>query len=327
MQDNNAQVQSAAKGAGEKLQSFYENNKKLCLAAAAIVGGIATLKTASICYNIVRRARINAYFRTLEEDIVHVFMHHRWSHGPNFFPQCVKIETFLRVARIPYVVHFTDDASLSPNGRLPFVLHNHTVLADGEFILQYLTETFNVSIDNHLNSTEHAQGLMMKRMVETSINYGFNRTIFVDFSKILVNMFSVEFNLQPVVATVLVRNMRTNTINVLNAVGYGDLSQEQYELEFLRDLQSLETFLKKNSTAGANAENGTFLFGEAPTSYDCSLYAWLQVAGEMGPHGPGLSFLTSSKVLRGFINKMNKVAFPDLDSLQCQYETQRFIPA
>lgn len=321
-----ARAQDAAKALGTRAKAFYDQNRKLCLTAAAVVGGYATYRTATLCLSLVRQSRNKSYFRSLEEDIVHLFVHRRWSHGPNFFPQCVKIETFLRVAKIPYVVHFTDDSTLSPNARLPFIVHNAVVVSDGEFIVHYLIEAFAVTVDSHLTPTEHAKGLMMRRMVETSINYGLNRTLFVDHSKIIVNMFSVEFALQPVVAAMIVRGMRSNTIKVLNAVGYGDFSQEQYQLEFLRDLQSLETFIK-SSNSSADDEGGALLFGAEPTSYDCSVFAWLQVAGEMGVHGPGLSFLSESKTLRGFVARMTKAAFPDFDCLQTPYDTQRFIPA
>lgn len=311
------QIKAAAAEAAAKAKTFYGEHKTACNVAIVAVGSYVALKTASLAYSVGRRAYVNQGFAKLEEDIVHLFIHPRWSHGPSFFPHCVKVETFLRLAKIPYVVHFTNDVSISPNNRLPFIVHNGTVLADGEFIIQYLTEQFNVQIDDSLTSQEHAKGLMIRRMVETSINYGLNRTTFVDYPRYMADMFSKEYQLEPVMSNILVRGMRSATIKVLNAVGYGDLSQEQYEMEFLRDIQSLESFL----------QNKPFLFGSSPSSYDCSVYAWMQVAGEMGPNGAALSFLTSSKTLRDYINRMTRLAFPDIDDLQTPYETQKFIPA
>lgn len=308
---------------GEKALTFFEAHRKLCITAVAVLGGLTVIKAVAACYDHVRRARRKAYLHSLEEGVVHVFMHRRWSHGPNFFPQCVKVETFLRLAKIPYVAHFTDDVSISPNGRLPLVVHNKAVLAESDFILPYLTQTFKVTLDDHLSQAQHAEGFMIKRMIESSIHYGLNRTIFVDFPQVLINMFSVEFNLQSIVASVLVHNMRANTIKVLNAVGYGNLSQEQYEREFLHELQSLETLLK---TEHAGDGSGAFLLGPKPTSYDCSLYAWLQVAGEMGPHGPGLSFVATSNVLKEYVSRVSRIAFPDFDSLRTEHDTQRFTP-
>ncbi|EPY34675.1 hypothetical protein STCU_01427 [Strigomonas culicis] len=315
--DRVAQAKEVAAKAAEKSKAFYQAHKKACLAVGSVVGGCVVVKTGGLLYRVARNRSLNATFRALEEDLVHLFVHPRWSHGPNFFPHCVKVEAFLRLAKIPYMVHFTNDTSMSPNGRLPFIVHNGTVLADGEFIIQYLCEQFNVSLDDRLTPQEHARGLMVRRMVETSINYGLNRSTFVDYPKYMADMFSKEYLLPPVMASVLVSGMRKATIRVLNAVGYGDLGQEQYETEFLRDMQSLEAFLAA----------GPFLFGNAPSTYDCSVYAWLQVAGEMGPNGAALSYLTSSKVLRDYINRMTRLAFPDIDDLQAPFETQKFIPA
>lgn len=310
-------VQKAVKDAGEKAKKFYNAHQTACIATGAVVGAVVAAKTGSLIYRVARRAKINAELRALEEDIVHLFIHPRWSHGPNFFPQCVKVETFLRLAKIPYMVHFTNDVSMSPNSRLPFIVHNGTVLADGEFIIQYLCEQYHVSMDDNLTPQEQAKGQMVRRMVETSINYGLNRTTFVDYPRYMADMFSKEYALEPVMSNILVRGMRNATIKVLNAVGYGDLSQDQYEMEFLRDMQSLEAFLQSKP----------FLLGNAPSTYDCSVYAWLQVAGEMGPNGPALSFLTSSKTLRDYINRMTRLSFPDIDDLMTPYETQKFTPA
>ncbi|KPI89198.1 hypothetical protein ABL78_1691 [Leptomonas seymouri] len=310
-------AKAAAESVSKSLRRTYRHHRKACLITAGVLGTYATMKTMWLVHGVWVKASTNRMFRSLEAGVVHLFLHPRWSHGPNLFPHCVKVECFLRLAKIPYVAHFTNDARMSPNGRLPFIVHNSTVLADGEFIIQYLTETLAVTMNSALTAKDHARGLMVRRMVETSINYGLNRTTFVDYPRYMADMFSKEYALEPILSNVLVRGMRNATIRVLNAVGYGTLSQGQYEEEFMRDVQSLETFLQDRD----------FLFGSTPTSYDCSVYAWLQVALEFGPNGNGLTYLYNSAPLRNYVHRMSKLAFPDFSELRTAKETQRFITA
>lgn len=310
-------IKSAAERTSKSVRHTYRRHRTACLVAAGAVGTYATLKTMWLMYGVWAKAKTNKMFRALEVGMVHLFIHPRWSHGPNLFPHCVKVECFLRLAKIPYVAHFTNEVSMSPNGRLPFIVHNGTVLADGEFIIQYLTETLGVTMNNGLSAQDHARGLMVRRMVETSINYGLNRTTFVDYPRYMADMFSKEYALEPIMSSILVRGMRNATIRVLNAVGYSTLSQGQYEGEFMRDVQSLETFLQDKE----------FLFGAQPTTYDCSVYAWLQVALEFGPNGNGLTYLYNSVPLRNYVDRMSKLAFPDFSELRTAKATQRYITA
>lgn len=300
-----------------RAKEFYLQHRRACIAAAAITGSYVAGKTLLLLYRVSNQARANAMFRQLEAGVVHLFIHPRWSHGPNLFSHCVKVECFLRVAGIPYVAHFTNDSSLSPNGRLPFIVLNGTVLGESESIVQFLSEAMRVSIDAHLTPQDHAKGLMVRRMVETSINYGLNRTTFVDYPRYMADMFSKEYALEPIMSSILVRGMRNATLRVLNAVGHGTLSQDQYEVEFLRDLQSLETLLGGQKC----------LFGSTPTTYDCSIYAWLQVAIEFGPNGMALTYLTNSTILRGYVDSMTQIAFPDFNELRTAKEVQFFLTA
>lgn len=308
---------TSVSGLTEKIIGFYRQHRRTCLVAATIAGAVTTARTLALLFHVVHHARVNAFFRSLEPNLVHLFIHRRWSRGPSVLPHCLKVEAFLRLNRIPYMVHFRDNADDSPNRQLPFIVYNGTVVADSQLILQYLTESLYLGhADETLSAAEHAKGRMLRHVVETSLNYGLNRTTLVGSPKYMAHMFSKEYNLSSVKATVLVRNMRRSTMKVLEATGYAALSQEQYEAQFLRDLQGLEVVLQETP----------FLLGDHPTSYDCSAYAWLQIASEIGAHGPAPSFLTTSHPLLQYINRMTQLCFPDVCSLVREGEPQTIIP-
>ncbi|CCW62568.1 unnamed protein product [Phytomonas sp. EM1] len=300
-------------GFAEKANSFYGKNKKACLAVGAVVGSYATVKTVCTFYRAFRRMRARACFRNLEPGIVHLFIYQRWSRGPNFFPQCVKVETFLRLAKIPYIVHLMDDSSLSPDGRLPFIVCDGMPLVGCDFIIQYLTTRFDISMDAHLTPQERSAGKMLQRMVETRIGNGLNRMIFVE-NPLCVKRVLDQSNARPLSAILLARDIRQTVLKDLSLSGYIKLDHRKHEEEFLDAVQSLEVCLRQTP----------FLFGVRPTSFDCSTYAWLQVARELGPHGLALSFIANSDIIVQYIDRMTYEAFRGIDTLQTSSKTQRF---
>ncbi|RNF01760.1 hypothetical protein TraAM80_06846 [Trypanosoma rangeli] len=286
------------------------------VATVSVVGVCLVFKGVTLLFSHRLRARLLVGLNSLEKDMVHLFVHHRWSHGPNLFPQCVKVETFLRLAKIAYTVHFTSDASLSPTSRLPFIVYNGVIVGDAELCIKFLKETFKVTMDDGLTPEDHAIGHITRRMVETSLNYGLQRSILVDRPEVMQQMFVKEYLVDPRPARRLVNTMRRQVAKILNAVGYNTLSKEQYPQEFLCEVQSLETLLSTKP----------FLLGNSPTTYDCTVYGWLHVAREMGPHGLAIRYLVKSKVLNDYIMRMMKLAFPDIRELGTSAESQKFTP-
>ena len=52
---------------------------------------------------------------------------------PNPSPFCMKLEVFLRLAEIPYEVVTWPDPRKAPKGKLPFIEHEGTRIADSHF--------------------------------------------------------------------------------------------------------------------------------------------------------------------------------------------------
>ncbi|EKF39539.1 hypothetical protein MOQ_000230 [Trypanosoma cruzi marinkellei] len=297
-------------------QGIWKKHPRPIMATATVMSGYLVFKGAALMISCHMRKKLLATLKNLEKDTVHLFVHHRWSHGPNFFPHCVKIETFLRLEKIAYTVHFTSDASLSPTGRLPFIVYNGTIVGDSGPCMEYLKETLHLSLDNSLTPEDHAIGHITRRMVETSLNYGLQRSTLVDRPGLMQQMFIKEYLVEPKMARRLVRSMRFKLVKALNTLGYNTLSEDQYPQEFLHEVQSLETLLSTKP----------FLLGNTPTSYDCTVYAWLHVAWEIGPHGPAIKYLRKSNILSEYITRMKNLAFPDINELGTSSESQKFIP-
>jgi glutathione S-transferase len=284
-----------------------------CLLHSKVAKAVAAVAAVTVVYKIVsasKLARARAALKNLEPGVVHIFMYPRWSKGPNISSPCLKLETFLRIAKIPYVAHLSMDANpLSPTERLPFISYNGQLMAESEFIIQFLTEKFNVKIDGALEPEKHAHGLAIRRQVETFAGWGMYRQLWVDNPHVISKIFIEEMGAPRfLVNNIIVPKYRKGAIHMLNTTGHGDLTDPQYISELMRDLRSLELVLSKQS----------FLLTDSyPTSYDCSVFAYLHI---MTVYCASLQtepfkFVQSSSVLQAYVDRMNKLAFPDMAAI------------
>ena len=63
---------------------------------------------------------------------------------PNVSPFCCKLETWMRIARIPYEVVSTPDPRKGPKGKLPFIEDAGVRIADTSLIVDHLVRTRGV---------------------------------------------------------------------------------------------------------------------------------------------------------------------------------------
>jgi hypothetical protein len=60
---------------------------------------------------------------------------------PNLSPFCCKLETWLRIAGIPYEIEITTNPRKGPRGKLPFVDDGGVIVADTTIIIDHLKRT------------------------------------------------------------------------------------------------------------------------------------------------------------------------------------------
>jgi glutathione S-transferase len=70
-----------------------------------------------------------------------------WPKVPNGSPYCMKVENYLRIAKIPYEKKLTVDLKSAPKKRLPYIIHNGNKIADSQVIIPYLQNTFGIKSD------------------------------------------------------------------------------------------------------------------------------------------------------------------------------------
>ncbi|CCD15696.1 unnamed protein product, partial [Trypanosoma congolense IL3000] len=167
------------------LQAAYRDCSLWYAAVASAACGYLAYKCVKLLRIIRGRVTEQMMLDDLQHGVVHLFIHPRWPHGPNYFLHCLKVETFLRLAKVSYIVYLTTNSSLSPNGKLPFIVYDNVKIGGSEAILHYLTNEFHANLDNDLSDEDHAVGRAVTRMVETSLNYGLQRLLLINQPEVL----------------------------------------------------------------------------------------------------------------------------------------------
>ena len=78
---------------------------------------------------------------------------------PNLSPFCLKLETYLRMAKLPYETVNLMDPRKAPKGKLPYI-------EDTRFIIEYLKSHYGDPLDQHLSALQKAQALVLQRLLD-----------------------------------------------------------------------------------------------------------------------------------------------------------------
>ena len=193
--------------------------------------------------------------------ILHVFPA---SWGLNPSPFCLKVETYCRMAGIP----FNSVPALpfrAPRGKLPFMSHEKKCIPDSGQIIAYLQQRYGDPLDQELNAEQRALGHLIRRCCEESLYFVllYHRWIDPDGWKIIKPTFfgTMPFLLRDVVASLARRGVR----RALHDQGYGRHTPEEVLALGEADLWALALMLATRD----------FVVADHPTSYDATLYAFL----------------------------------------------------
>src|SRR5579872_6852327 len=85
---------------------------------------------------------------------------------PNVSPFCMKLEVYLRLAKIPYKVKYVNNPSRGPKGKLPFIKDNDEAMADSGLIIDYLKAKYGDPLDHDLTHAQQGESRALQRLLE-----------------------------------------------------------------------------------------------------------------------------------------------------------------
>jgi len=182
---------------------------------------------------------------------------------PNMSPFCAKLETYLRITKIPYK---TGKFSRGPKGKVPHVELDGKGMGDSQLIIEELERRLaaegKTPLDAGLSPREHGLARVIRRTLEEAYYFvGLYARWKTDAGYPVV---AAEFKkFVPGLAVPLIRRMQTKK---LHAQGTGRHSHDEIMALGAGDLDA----------CGELLGDQPYLLGDQIRTVDCTLYAFLE---------------------------------------------------
>lgn len=184
---------------------------------------------------------------------------------PNASPFCMKLETYLRMAGLPYKNVYEPHPYFAPKRKMPYIVDNGKKIGDSGLIIDYLKRTYGDPLDKDVNETQKAVGHALVKMLEEHFYWCgvYHRWIVPEnFEMVKKEMFGgYPFPFRQMGPRIFRKLARKQ----LYLQGVGRHTREEiYDLGRW-DLLSASRILGKNP----------YFSGEKPTSVDATCYGFL----------------------------------------------------
>jgi glutathione S-transferase len=184
---------------------------------------------------------------------------------PNASPFCLKVETYLKMAALPYEIAPVFNPAKAPKGKLPYIVDNGKTVADSGLILDYLKASYGDKLDGHLGPAERAAALALQRLMEEHLYWCaiYDRWIVDENWAITKRDFFA--GLPRIVFNLVTRVARRGQRRQLYGHGMGRHTREEIYALGVADIAALADWLGDKP----------FFMGAQPSSLDATAYAFL----------------------------------------------------
>lgn len=225
---------------------------------------------------------------------------------PNASPACMKLEGWLRMAKLPHRVALPD-LTRAPKGKLPFIEDEGLLLGDSNLILEHLRARHGVDLDAHLDPVERATSLAFRRMLDENfywvlievrwrnpeawgmVRAGIAATL-PEALPLATRVELVDGQLRPaILAQLHGQGMGRHTAAEIHAIG-------------IADMRAVSDFLG----------DGPYVFGDRPSALDAAVYAYVANMVEPPLANPVKDWILARENLVEHAARMKAELFPEL---------------
>jgi glutathione S-transferase len=214
----------------------------------------------------------------------------------DFSPFGLKVKTYLRMVDLPYVPKMGDPRT-APTKKIPFIDDGGTIVGDSGLIIRYLKTKYGDTLDKDLTAEQHALGHVVRRTLEESAYFVglYARWLedehWPEVQKLLVPL------LPPVVGGILANGpIRGGVRKQAFAQGVGRHAKDDVYAIGCADVDAVAALLGDKP----------FLLGDAPSSYDATVYAFAQNSRVFPPSGPLSQRIKSHPSFVAYLDRMEK---------------------
>jgi glutathione S-transferase len=220
---------------------------------------------------------------------------------PNVSPFCCKLETWLRMAQIPYEVVDVRDPRKAPRGKLPFVEDGGARIADTSVIIEHLSRARAIDLDAHLDDAQRAIALLVQRTLEEHYAFVLAYTHLVreeGARHTRARFASVPALVRPFV----VRAVEKSVSTLLWHQGLTRGSHDEIVQAAIRDWRAVLSFMS----------DGPFFFGAHPSNVDATVFGTLATTVLTPIDTPIRAFLLGEPKAVAYAERMRLRFFPEL---------------
>jgi len=231
-----------------------------------------------------------------------------YSFGPAFnladpSPFVTKIDLYLRVNKIPFEsIPSADNLQKAPKGKLPFIDDNGTVVADSSFIIEYLKEKHNASIDNWLSDEQKASAYLISKSLDENLYWCILHSRWIEddtWPIVKENFFGqMPFPLNKIVPIIA----RKSVVKSMNGHGMGKHSSAEIMGIAEQSLKSLSALL----------DDKPFFFGAKISSLDITAYVMISSLTQASLETPMNTMAKKYDNLVKFAQRIQQEYYPEL---------------
>lgn len=215
-------------------------------------------------------------------------------------PFPLKLETWLRMAEVPFEFVVANDPNKGPKGKSPWIEYGSVCMGDSTLIIEHLGERFGIDLDKHLNAQQRALAVSIQRMLEEHYHQCFEHQLFFGQGaegRLQEFAATMPIPLRWLVPTVLKRTFTTQ----LYARGMGRHSEDVIIAQGKSDLDALSVLLGDQP----------YLLGDRPSSIDACVFGFLGVSLYVAGDNPLYQHGASIENLMRYCERMRVRHFPE----------------
>jgi len=187
----------------------------------------------------------------------------------NYSAFCAKTEAFLRFNKIEHeVIYFQGNPAKFKNSKLPVIQDGDKYICDSYFIEEYLSQKFDIKIDEHLSGIDKANGFAYSKMCEEFLYWSLLcERWFIDenWQKLKAKFFGeVPALLRGFVTNMIRKNIKKSTVGH----GMGRHSDQEIHNFGVKCIEAVSMFLGDK----------TFFLGDQISSYDFIIHSYVSNA-------------------------------------------------
>ncbi|XP_076048052.1 failed axon connections homolog [Oratosquilla oratoria] len=277
---------------GQGINWLWREHK---LAIATVIIVVSFIKITKI----LRKKRLRQQWDNAGQDVVVLHTRPRSKVCPGVSPFALKLETYLRMASIKYVLDHEEP--MGPKGKYPWITINGEDIADSQLIIERLNGRFQRDLDTSLSQERKAVATAFRIMVDEHLFWSISYFRFViNDGRLFRETLNIPFWNAPL--PLIKRKVK----KMAWYQGFGRHSHSEMVSIARNDLRALADFLG----------HSPFLMGEEPTEVDCAVFGCLAQFEWCDVDTPMHAMMQGEfENLKQYCHRMKQRFWPDWDRL------------